>query len=91
MVKFGVLVRRIQDKKNDHKLVFKRSDFDLFTNWLGRILWHEVLERRGIQESSLVFEDHLLSVQEGSILTSRKSSTGSRRPAWMSKSSLYRR
>lgn len=74
-------------KRMTTTLGFRRSDFGLFMDQLGRTLWYTVLERGGIQESSLIFKDHFLPAQEMSILTSRKSSTGSRRPAWVSKSS----
>jgi len=44
------------------------------------------LERRGIQESWLIFTD--LRLQEWSITMSRKSSKGGRKSVWMNKEFL---
>ena len=62
---------------------FRTTDFGLFKDLLGRTAWDTVLEKRGVQKSWLICKDHLLQAQERSILTSRKSSKGSRKPAWM--------
>ena len=40
-------------------------------------------EKGEIQESWLIFKDHLLQAQEWSILIIKKQSKGVRRPAWM--------
>lgn len=41
-------------------LDLRRADFELFRELLGRVTWEKALERRGVQESLLVFKDHLL-------------------------------
>lgn len=63
-------------------------DFGLFRDPLGRTLWNMVLERKEVQESWLIFKNHLLQVQEWSFLTCRKSSKGVRRPVWLNKELL---
>ncbi|KFV17265.1 hypothetical protein N340_13574, partial [Tauraco erythrolophus] len=69
-------------------LDFRRADFGLFRDLLGRVQWDEALEGRGAQESWLIFKDHLLQAQEQCIPTKRKSSRNTRRPAWMNKELL---
>ncbi|KFP96141.1 hypothetical protein N329_05204, partial [Haliaeetus albicilla] len=66
-------------------LDFRRADFGLFRDLLGRILWDKRLEGRGAQESWLIFKDHLLQAQERCIPTKRKSGKNARRPAWINK------
>lgn len=46
------------------------------------------LERRDVQKGWLAFRNHLLQAKEWSILKSRKSSKGIRRPTWMNKELL---
>ncbi|GAB0199286.1 hypothetical protein GRJ2_002394000 [Grus japonensis] len=64
MVEFKMLraVRRAQSKLIT--LNFRRVDFDLFRDLLGRVPWDKALEGRGSQDSWLVFKDHLLQAQE---------------------------
>ncbi|KFV09134.1 hypothetical protein N340_03481, partial [Tauraco erythrolophus] len=69
-------------------LDFRRADFDLFRDLLGRVQWDEALEGRGAQESWLIFKGHLLQAQERCIPTKRKSGWNTRRPAWMNKELL---
>ncbi|GAB0210046.1 hypothetical protein GRJ2_003470400 [Grus japonensis] len=45
-------------------LDFRRADFGLFGDLLGRIPWDQALEGRGAQDSWLVFKAHLLQAQE---------------------------
>lgn len=49
------------------------------------VLWDKDLKQRVVQESWLVFKDHLLQAAERSILMSRTSGKKIRRPAWMKK------
>ena len=81
MVEFKILraARRVHSKLAT--LDFRRADFGLFRDLLGRVPWDKALEGRGAQESWLVFKDHLLQAQERCILTKRKSGKNSRRPA----------
>ncbi|GAB0192622.1 hypothetical protein GRJ2_001727500 [Grus japonensis] len=60
MVEFRILrkVRRVKSKIT--ALNFKRSNFGLFRDLFGRVLWSKALEGREAQESWLIFEDHLL-------------------------------
>ncbi|KFV18986.1 hypothetical protein N340_02246, partial [Tauraco erythrolophus] len=69
-------------------LDFRRADFGLFRDLLGRVLWDKDLEGRGAQESWLIFKHHLLQAQEQCIPTKRKSSKNTRRPAWMNEELL---
>ncbi|KFV20185.1 hypothetical protein N340_14281, partial [Tauraco erythrolophus] len=64
-------------------LDFRRADFGLFRDLLTRVQWDEALKGRGVQESWLIFKDHLLQAQEWCIPTNRKSGRNTRRPAWM--------
>ena len=66
-------------------LDFRRADFGLFRDLLGRVPWDTALEGRGAQESWLIFKDHLLQAQERCIPTKRKSGKNCRRPAWTNK------
>ncbi|KAM9654465.1 uncharacterized protein ACIBXB_005124 [Morphnus guianensis] len=74
-----------------HKLTtmnFRRAEFDLFRDLLGRVPWDKDLEGRETQESWLIFKDHLFQAQEQCIPVKRKSGKKARRPAWMNKELL---
>ncbi|GAB0203625.1 hypothetical protein GRJ2_002828100 [Grus japonensis] len=88
MVEFKILraARRAHSKLTT--LDFKRADFGLFRNLLGRLPWDTALEGRGAQDSWLVFKGHLLQAQEQCMPTKRKSGKNARRRAWMSKEVL---
>ncbi|GAB0207806.1 hypothetical protein GRJ2_003246300 [Grus japonensis] len=85
MVEFKILraARRANSKLTT--LDFRRADFGLFRDLLGRIPWDKALEGRGAQDSWLIFKGHLLRAQERCIPTKRKSSKNTKRPAWMNK------
>jgi len=53
--------RRVHSKLAS--LNFRRADFGLLRDLLGRILWDKALEGRGAQESWSIFKDHLLQAQ----------------------------
>lgn len=63
---------------------FRRGGYGLFKDVITGIPWRIALEREA-QESWLVFKDHLLQTEDGSILTKRKSSENVRKLAWMHK------
>lgn len=63
---------------------FRRAGYGLFKDVITGIPWRIALEREA-QESWLVFKDHLLQTEDGSILTKRKSSENVRKLAWMHK------
>ncbi|GAB0203984.1 mitochondrial enolase superfamily member 1 [Grus japonensis] len=88
MVEFRILraARRVRSKLST--LDFRRADFGLFRDLLGRIPWDKTLEGRGAQDSWLIFKGHLLQAQERCIPTKRKSSKNTKRPAWMNKELL---
>ncbi|GAB0175618.1 hypothetical protein GRJ2_000027000 [Grus japonensis] len=88
MVEFKILraVRRVHSKLA--ALDFRRADFGLFRDLLGRVHWDKALEGREAQESWLVFKGHLLQAQEQCIPTKRKSGKNTRRPARMNKELL---
>ena len=81
MVEFKILraVRRVCSKLTT--LRFRRADFGLFRDVLGRVPWEKALEGRRAQESWLIFKDHPLQAQEQYIPTKRKSGKNTRRPA----------
>ncbi|GAB0185542.1 hypothetical protein GRJ2_001019500 [Grus japonensis] len=88
MVEFKILkaARRAHSKLTT--LDFKRTDFGLFRDLLGRVPWDKALEGRGTQDSWLVIKDHLLHDQERCIPKKRKSDKNTRRPAWMNEELL---
>ncbi|GAB0203375.1 hypothetical protein GRJ2_002803100 [Grus japonensis] len=88
MVEFRILraARRACSKLTT--LDFRRADFGLFGDLLGRIPWDKALEGRGAQDSWLIFKGHLLQAQERCIPTKRKSSKNTKRPPWMNKELL---
>ncbi|GAB0210150.1 hypothetical protein GRJ2_003480800 [Grus japonensis] len=88
MVEFRILraARRAHSKLTT--LDFRRADFGLLRDLLGRIPWDKALEGRGAQESWLIFKGHLLQAQQRCIPTKRKSSKTTKRPPWMNKELL---
>ncbi|GAB0199980.1 mitochondrial enolase superfamily member 1 [Grus japonensis] len=88
MVEFRILraARRAHSKLTT--LDFRRADFGLFRDLLGRVPWDKALEGRRAQDSWLIFKGHLLQAQERCIPTKRKSGKNSRRPARMNKELL---
>ncbi|PKU40303.1 glycerol kinase [Limosa lapponica baueri] len=69
MVEFKILraVRKAQSKFN--ALDFRKTDFGLLKDLLGRIPWDKDLEGRGAQEGLLIVKDHLFQAQEHCIPT----------------------
>ena len=53
---------------------FRRVDFGLFRDLLGRVPWNKALGGRGTQESGLIFKDHLLQGQEQCIIPQQRGS-----------------
>ncbi|GAB0206807.1 hypothetical protein GRJ2_003146300 [Grus japonensis] len=88
MVEFRILraVRRACSKLTT--LDFRRADFGLFGDLLGRMPSDKALEKRGAQDSWLVFKGHLLRAQERCIPTRRKSGKNTKKPPWMNKEVL---
>ncbi|PKU40674.1 glycerol kinase [Limosa lapponica baueri] len=72
LVEFKILrtARMVHSKLTT--LDFRRADFGVFRDLLGRVLWDKALEGRGVQENWLLFKDHLLQAQEQCIPTKRK-------------------
>lgn len=66
-------------KKHYHNPRFLGSKQAFFRDFLGRIQYSIVLERRRIHESWLIFRDYFLQDQQWSIPMSKNSSKGSRR------------
>ena len=69
-------------------LDFKKADFGLFRDLMGKVPWEAALEGRGAQESWSTFKEHLLQAQQRCIPMKNKSGKKARRPAWMSKELL---
>ncbi|GAB0209397.1 mitochondrial enolase superfamily member 1 [Grus japonensis] len=88
MAEFKILRGRSRAISRITTLDFRRGNFGLFRDLLGRIPWVRALEGKGAQESWSIFKHHFLQAQDWCILKSKKSSKGSRRPAWMSKELL---
>ncbi|GAB0178727.1 hypothetical protein GRJ2_000338000 [Grus japonensis] len=88
MVEFRILraARKVQGKLTT--LDFRRADFGLFRDLLGRIPWDKALEGRGTQDNWLIFKGHLLRAQEQCIPTKRKLSINTKRPPWMTREIL---
>ncbi|PKU28782.1 glycerol kinase [Limosa lapponica baueri] len=88
MVEFKILraARRVCSKLTT--LDFRRADFGLLRDLIGRVTREKVLEGRGGQGSWLVFKDHLLQAQEQCIPRKKKSGKKARGPAWMNKEIL---
>ena len=72
MVEFKILRAMRKAHSKLATLDFRRADFGLFRDLLGRVPWDTALEGRGAQESWLIFRDHLLQAQEWCIPTKRK-------------------
>ncbi|PKU42733.1 glycerol kinase [Limosa lapponica baueri] len=88
MVEFKIhrAVRRVCSKLTT--LDFRRADFGLLRDLIGRVAWEQELEGRGAQENWLTFKDHLLQAQERCIPKKKKSDKIAKRPAWMNKELL---
>ena len=69
-------------------LDFRRADFSLFRELLGRMIWYKALEGRGAQESWSVFKKHLLQAQKQHTLRKRKVGKNDKRPPWINKELL---
>ncbi|GAB0206764.1 mitochondrial enolase superfamily member 1 [Grus japonensis] len=88
MVEFRILRGRSRAVSRITTLDFRRANFGLFKDLLGRIPWVKALEGKGAQESWLIFKHHFLQAQDQCIPKNRKTRKGGRRPAWMSKEPL---
>ncbi|PKU42736.1 hypothetical protein llap_6956 [Limosa lapponica baueri] len=88
MLEFKILraVRRAHNKLSI--LDFRRADFGLFRDLLGRVPWDKALEGRGTQKSLLVLKDQFLQAQKQCIPTKSKSGKNARKPVWMNKELL---
>ena len=73
MVEFRILHGGSKVMSRIKTLEFRRVNFDLFKELLGRILWVRALESRGVQESCLLFKHHLLHAQDWCACLSKKS------------------
>ncbi|GAB0190586.1 mitochondrial enolase superfamily member 1 [Grus japonensis] len=88
MVEFRILCGRSRAVNRITTLDFRRANFGLFKDLLGRIPWIKVLEGKGAQESWSVFKHHFLRAQDQCIPKNRKTSKGGRRPTQISKKLL---
>ncbi|GAB0183528.1 hypothetical protein GRJ2_000818100 [Grus japonensis] len=88
MMEFRILHGRSRAISRITTLGFRRANFGLFKDLLGRIPRVRALEGREVQESWSVFKHHFLLAQDQCILKSKKPSKGGRRPAWISKELL---
>ncbi|GAB0207239.1 mitochondrial enolase superfamily member 1 [Grus japonensis] len=89
MVEFRILHGRSRAISRITTLDFRRANFGLCKDLLGRIPWVRALEGKGgAQESWSTFKHHFLRAQDQCILKNRKTSKGGRRPAWISKELL---
>jgi len=88
MVEFRILRGGSRAISRITALDFKRANFGLFKDLLGGIPWIRALEGNRVQESRSLFKHYFLHAQYWCTPTSKKSSKGGRRPAWMSKELL---
>lgn len=79
IVEFGILRGGNRAKNRNTAWDFRKADFNLFRDLLG-IISHVIhpWRERVVQDSWMIFKDHLLKAQERSILTSRISSKNDR-------------
>jgi len=88
MVEFRILRGGSRALSRYKTLELRRANFGLFKELLGGIPWARSLEGRGVQECWSLFKHHFLHAQDWCVTLRRKSSTGSRRPAWLNKEFL---
>jgi len=88
MVELRILRAARQVHRRLTTLDFRRADFGLLWDLLGRIPWDKALEGRGAQESWSLFKDHPLQAQELCTPTKKKSGRNARRPTWIKKEVL---
>ncbi|GAB0175916.1 mitochondrial enolase superfamily member 1 [Grus japonensis] len=88
MVEFRILCGRSRAIIRITTLDFRRANFGLLKDLLGRIPWVRALEGWGVQENWSIFKYHFLRAQDWFIPKSRKLSKGGRRPAWTIKELL---
>lgn len=82
LIEFRILRGGNRAKSSIPTLDFKRANFGLSKDLLKRIPWGMVLEWRGVQETWLIFKDHLFQSPE----QCRKSRKYSQRSAWTKRS-----
>ena len=87
-MEFRILRVGTKIKRKITTLDFRRADFGLFKDLLGRVLWDKALEETSAQGSWLIFKVHLLQAEEWSIPMNKKSGENARRTAWMNKELL---
>ncbi|PKU41564.1 glycerol kinase [Limosa lapponica baueri] len=88
MVEFKIIRAARKAHTKIATLDFRREDFSLFRDLLGRVPWDKALKGRGAQESWLIFKDQLLQAQTRRIPTKRKSGKKAKRHAWINKELL---
>ncbi|GAB0181788.1 mitochondrial enolase superfamily member 1 [Grus japonensis] len=88
MVEFRILRGRSRAISRTTTLDFRRANFGLFKDLLGRISWVRALEGKEAQETWSIFKHHFLQAQNRCILKNKKSSKRGQIPAWMSKELL---
>ncbi|KFO80809.1 hypothetical protein N303_13751, partial [Cuculus canorus] len=71
-------------------LKFRKAEFQLFKDLLGRTLWDTVLRDKRAEQSCQVFNDAFYKVQEHLVLRCRKSGKERKRPLWLSRDLLVR-
>ncbi|PKU29548.1 glycerol kinase [Limosa lapponica baueri] len=85
-MEFRILRGGSRAKNKLTTLDFRRADFGLFRDLLGRVPWDKALERRGAQENWLmIFKNHLLQDVHPNEQEVRQNA---RRAAWMNKELL---
>ena len=79
MVEFRILQGGSRAKSRIATLDFRRENFGLFKDLLGRIPWVRALEGRGVQDSWSTFKHHFLQTRDWCIPMSKKASKEGRR------------
>jgi len=88
MVEFRILCEGSRAISRIKTLDLRRANIGLFRELLGGIPWARALEGRGVQEGLSLLKRHFLHAQQWCIPLRKKSSKGSRRPAWLNKELL---
>jgi len=90
MVEFRILQGRSRAESRIVTLDFRRADFVLFGDLLGRIPWVRALKGKGVQDGWSVLKYCFLQAQYWCIPMSKKASKGGSRPAGMSRELLVK-
>lgn len=76
IMELSIMLGRSRAIRSITTLDFRRANFSLFREFLGRILWEQAVEGRGVQESWLIFKAHLSRLKNGASPWARNRAKG---------------